>query len=160
MWGWYFFSFGISSKKNWDEPVHQKQLISSVWKLMLHPVQVNLCQKLFFLHPLTHNMTTDCSSFWKIVSSEYLQNMLCTQIVVLFWHLEQFWYTTCSADVPSFWKRFTCIACPNFNLTSTAKIRGLLVKLLSVNWMVTALDFWFPELLFKLAVRLPDERSF
>ena len=46
----------------------------------------------------------------KIVSSEYLQNMLCTQIVVfvLFWHSEQFCYTPCSADVASFWKRFTC----------------------------------------------------
>ena len=55
-------------------------------------------------------MTTDFSLFMKIVSSECLQNMLCTQIVVfvLFWHSEQFWYTTCSADVASFWKRFTC----------------------------------------------------
>ena len=54
-------------------------------------VQVNLCQKLLFLHQLTHNMTTDCALFMKIVSSEYLQNMLCTQIVVcvLFWHSEQ-----------------------------------------------------------------------
>ena len=34
MWGRYFFSFGISSKKICDEPVHHKQLISSVWKLM------------------------------------------------------------------------------------------------------------------------------
>ena len=25
------------------------------------PVQVNLCQKLLFLHQLNHNMTTDCS---------------------------------------------------------------------------------------------------
>ena len=31
MWGWYFFSFGISSKKIWDEPVLHKQLISSQW---------------------------------------------------------------------------------------------------------------------------------
>ena len=44
-------------------------------------LQVNLCRKLLFLHQLTHNMTTDCSLFMKIVSSEYLQNMLCTQIV-------------------------------------------------------------------------------
>ena len=75
-----------------------------IWKQL---VQVNLCQKLLFLH---HNMTTDCSLIMKIVSSEYLQKMLCTQIVVfvLFWHSEQFWYTTCSADVASFWKRFTC----------------------------------------------------
>ena len=28
----------------------------SMWDL-----QVNLCQKLLFLHQLTHNMTTDCS---------------------------------------------------------------------------------------------------
>ena len=62
---------------------------------------------------LIYSSTTDCSLFMKIVSSEYLQNMLCTQIVVfvLFWHSEQFWYTTCSADVASFWKRFTCINC-------------------------------------------------
>ena len=73
-------------------------------------VQVNLCYKLFFLHQPTNNMTTDCSLFMKTVSSEYLQNMLCTQIVVFnfLWHSEQFWYTTCSADVASFWKRFTC----------------------------------------------------
>ena len=45
-------------------------------------VQVNLCQKLLFLHRLTHNMTTDCSLFMKILSSEYLQNMLFTKIVV------------------------------------------------------------------------------
>ena len=85
--------------------------MSSLWKkntFYYNQVQVNLCQKPLFLHKLSHNMTTDCSLFMKIVSSEYLQNMLCTQIVVLvlFWHSEQFWYTTCSAA--SFWKRFTC----------------------------------------------------
>ena len=46
-------------------------------------IQVNFCQKLLFLHQLTHNMTTDCSLFMKIVNSEYLQNMLCTQNVFL-----------------------------------------------------------------------------
>ena len=78
------------------------------WKIP--NVQVNLCQKLLFLHQLTHNMTTDWSLFKTIVSSKYLQNMLSTQIVVFvwFWHSEQFWRTTCSADVASFWKRFTC----------------------------------------------------
>ena len=49
-------------------------------------IQVNLCQKLLFLHQLTHNMTTDCSLFIKIISSEYLSNILCAQIVVLFWY--------------------------------------------------------------------------
>ena len=46
-------------------------------------VQVNLCQKPLFLHQLTHNKITDCSLLMKIVSSEYLQSMLCTKIVVL-----------------------------------------------------------------------------
>ena len=88
-------------------PYLSKKFIPALWRTV---VQVNLCQKLLFLHQLTHNMMTNCSLFMKIVSSEYLQNMLCTQIVVfvLFWHSEQFWYTTCSADVASFWKRFTC----------------------------------------------------
>ena len=60
---------------SYDEKL--KALSSEVSEL-----QVNLCQKLLFLHQLTHNMTTDCLLFMKIVSSEYLQNMLCTQIVV------------------------------------------------------------------------------
>ena len=47
-------------------------------------ILVNLCQKLLFLHQLTHNMMTNCALFMKIVSSEYLQYMLCTQIVILF----------------------------------------------------------------------------
>ena len=42
MWGWYLFSFGISSKKICDEPAYHKQLISSVWKLMLNPVNFSL----------------------------------------------------------------------------------------------------------------------
>ena len=63
--------------------------IASVLFLRIHSstfntrsVQVNLCQKLLVLHHLTHNMMPDCSLFMKIVSSENLQNMLCTQIVV------------------------------------------------------------------------------
>ena len=31
----------------------------------VHGIQVNLCQKLLFLHQLTHNMTTDCSLNYK-----------------------------------------------------------------------------------------------
>ena len=46
--------------------------------------EVNLCQKLFFLHQPTHNMMNDCSLFMKIVSSEYLQNMLCTNCCFCF----------------------------------------------------------------------------
>ena len=39
-------------------------------------VQVNLCQKLLFLHQLTHNMTTDCSLIYQISTSKLqAQNM-------------------------------------------------------------------------------------
>ena len=39
-------------------------------------VQVNLCQKLFFLHQLTHTMTTDCSLNYKFNTWKFLaQNM-------------------------------------------------------------------------------------
>ena len=70
---------------------------------ILWPLQVNLCLKLLFLNQLTQNMTSDCPFFMKIVSSEYLQDMLCTQIVVfvLFWHSKKFWHTTTSEkDLP------------------------------------------------------------
>ena len=86
----------------------------SFFEVAVELIQVNLCQKLLFLHQLIHNITTDCSLLMKIVSSEYMQNMLCTQIVVfvLFWHSEQFLYTACSnpcsAKKKSFWHRFTC----------------------------------------------------
>ena len=56
---------------------------SSYLKVHYHQnVQVNLCQKLLFLHQLTHNMTADCS--------EHVVYSKC------FWHSEQFLYTTCS----------------------------------------------------------------
>jgi hypothetical protein len=35
--------------------------LQDISKMTKSMVQVNLCQKLFFLHQLTHNMTTDCS---------------------------------------------------------------------------------------------------
>ena len=38
MWGWYCLTFGILTKKIWDQPVHHKQLIYSVWKLITYPV--------------------------------------------------------------------------------------------------------------------------
>ena len=34
-------------------------------KFTVTQVQVNLCQKLLFMHQLTHNMTTDCSLNYK-----------------------------------------------------------------------------------------------
>ena len=59
-----------------------KLYIQSTVEIQINLVQVNLCQKLLFLHQVTNNMTTDCSLSMKMLSSEYLQNMLCTQIVV------------------------------------------------------------------------------
>ena len=46
--------------------------------------------------------------YMKIPSSEHQENMLCTQIVFLFWfsHSEQFMNTTCSPDVLSL--EFSC----------------------------------------------------
>ena len=46
-----------------------------------HLVQVNLCQKLLFLHQLTHNMTTDFSLNYSYNCNLSSQNMLCTKIV-------------------------------------------------------------------------------
>ena len=62
-------------------------------------IQVNLCQKLLFLHQLTHNMTTDCSielqaQYMKIPSSN-LGRTCCVQ--KLFPTSRIFLYTTCSA---------------------------------------------------------------
>ena len=48
-------------------------------------IQVNLCQKLLFLHQLTHNMTTDCSLNYKFSTRKLqVQYMLCAQIVFCF----------------------------------------------------------------------------
>ena len=64
----------------------------SMWDL-----QVNLCQKLLFLHQLTHNMTTDCSlnymfNTWKFQA----QNMGTTCCVQkLFWMSKQKQKTIC-----------------------------------------------------------------
>ena len=66
-------------------------------------LQVNICEKLLFLHQLIHNMTTDCSlnykfNTWKLQA----QTWACGEHVVYrncFWHSEQFLYTTCSPHV-------------------------------------------------------------
>ena len=61
--------------------------------------QVNLFQKHSFLNHLIHNMTTDCSLIFDFITRKiHVQNMLCTKIdfLFLFWHSEQFIYTTCS----------------------------------------------------------------
>ena len=59
--------------------------------------------------------------------------MFCTQIFVcvFFQHSEQFGYTTCSADVASFWKRLTCNIFnePDIETLIKLKVRESLVVL-------------------------------
>ena len=91
---WHFTNHTIAQLLHWHS-----------WKIRVKryfktSVQVNNCQKLLLLHQITHNMTTDCQlnhqfSTWKF----QVQNMLCTQIVFLFWYSEQFMCTTCSVLV-------------------------------------------------------------
>ena len=64
-------------------------------------VQVNLCQKLLFLHQPTHNMTTDCSLYykfntWKFQAQTWGEHVVyrnCSECQ------KQFMYTTCSPQV-------------------------------------------------------------
>ena len=82
------------------EEKHQQNKFETAWE----ELQVNLCQKLLFLHQLTHNMTSDCSlnykfnTYMKIPSSNLrrscvqkgypteivtdIQNNFCTQHVL------------------------------------------------------------------------------
>ncbi len=71
-----------------------------VWTFTTHAftksnlsVQVNLLQKPSFLHQLTHNMMRDCS--WNALKSTCSEHVVYTNCF-LFWHSEQFMYTTCS----------------------------------------------------------------
>ena len=62
------------------------RLKTTVW-------QVNLFQKLLFLHQLTHNITKDCSLSYKLCTwNVQTQNMLCSECQ----NKKQFVYTTCS----------------------------------------------------------------
>ena len=82
----------------------------SLWIVIVLFVQVrNPCQKLLFLHQLTHNMTTDCSlnyhfSAWKFQAQnmgktwgEHVVQTNC--LLFLFWHSEQLMCTTCSTHI-------------------------------------------------------------
>ena len=47
-------------------------------KMFTVNLTLNLCQKLLFLHQLTHNMTTDCSLIYEFSTCKLQpQNMLC-----------------------------------------------------------------------------------
>ena len=67
----------------------------------MYKIQVNLCQKFWFLHQLTHNMTTDCSlnykfNTWKFQAQTWGEHIVYSNC---FRHSEQFLYTTCSPHV-------------------------------------------------------------
>ena len=84
-------------------------------------VQVNLCQKLLFLHQLTLNMTTDCSLNYKFNTWKF-QAQICGEHVVYrncFWHSEQFLYTTCSPHVLQKEELLTKIYLYNFKVSWT-----------------------------------------
>ena len=76
-------------------------------------LQVNLCQKLLFLHQLTHNMTTDCSlnykfNTWKFQAQNWGEHVVYRNC---FWHSEQYFCTQHVLPMfckkKSFWQRFT-----------------------------------------------------
>ena len=69
----------VNDRKKWTFQIFIPKYLTLLLKLY-QIYTVSLTGK--SLHQLTHNMATDCSLFMKIVSSEYLQSMLCTQIVV------------------------------------------------------------------------------
>ena len=76
-------------------------LVKKNGNFCLLSVQVNHCQKLLFLHLLTHNMTTDCSlnfkfNTWKFQAQTWGEHVVYRNC---FWHSEQFLYTTCSPHV-------------------------------------------------------------
>ena len=64
-------------------------------------LQLNLCEKLLFLHPLTHKMTTDCSLNYKFKTRKFQAQIWGENVVYrnCFWYSEQFLYTTCSPHV-------------------------------------------------------------
>ena len=89
-----------------DESFSQKYALDkhfeSIHKFKGHIIiQVNLCQKLLFLHQLTHNMTTDCSLNYKFNTWKFQAQTWGEHVVYrnCFWHSEQFLYTTCSPHV-------------------------------------------------------------
>ena len=72
---WHFF------KNSWN---HCNFQISpcKLESILNDNIQVNLCQKLLFLHQLTHKMTTDCSlnykfNTWKVLKLKKFLNPFC-----------------------------------------------------------------------------------
>ena len=90
-------------------------IVASATKTFSFRIQVNLCQKLLFLHQLTHNMTTDCSLNYKFNTSSNLGRACCVQKLFLKFRkiFVHNMLTPCSAkrrasdkDLPVFWSTF------------------------------------------------------
>ena len=97
--------FEILVSNRYEKGFQVLKIVSQVFQAIIKPtghfLQVNLCQKLLFLHQLTHNMTTDCSlnykfNTWKFQAQTWGENVVYRSC---FWHSEQFLYTTCSPHV-------------------------------------------------------------
>ena len=93
------FLDGCSLKAKFLKALSFPSLLSTNESDSLSSVQVNLCQKLLFLHQLTHNMTTDCSlnykfNIWNSKLRTWREHVVYRNC---FWHSEPFFYTTCSA---------------------------------------------------------------
>ena len=94
-------------------------------------VQVNLCQKLLFLHQLTNNMTTDCSwnyyeNYKRRIWAEHGQ-----------FHEQSFvilWVSWCKNKC--FWKRFTCSILKTFGKISTPE-EAVIHKRLNMEWRLS-----------------------
>ena len=97
-----FISWAIIFIFFWRKAVEISKILCKRYVIanFLETLQVNLCQKLLFLHQLTHNMTTHCSSNYKLWTEIVfdIQNNFCTQHVLPMFCKKK-----------SFWPKFTCI---------------------------------------------------
>ena len=119
-------------------------------------VQVNLCQKLLFLHQLTqgHNMTTDCSlndkfNTWKFQSQTWGEHVVYRNC---FWHSEQFLYTTCSPHVLQKEELLTKIYLSVFKSTLPKDTTHFSVIVSTLIWFFMFLAFHFESTITKIAL--------
>jgi hypothetical protein len=83
------------TRENWDK------LSVYFSNFLWYNLQLHLCQKLLFLHQLTHNWTSDCSLNYKFNTWKFQAQTWGIHVVYknCFWHSKQFLYTTCSPHV-------------------------------------------------------------
>ena len=123
--------------KLWKTKYHNKSLLDDFWFKVQDCIQVNLCQKLLFLHQLTHNMMTYSSlnckfNTWKFQAQTGWEHVVYRYC---FWHSENFLYTTCSLHVLEIKRSF----CQKFTCTYLAKHAHLSVKLY-ISFILTIME--------------------